>query len=211
VASRVDRGRARAGARSVAATAGSGALRGVGAERGQGTVEWIALVVLVSLAILVTGAAVGPSLPGAELARGLASKLVCAARVAGTCERGSEELAVEYGAEVAALIRQHAPTIRYRRGTAYLPIDHRSCRAVECASVSATGAAWQTDAGLPATAFTRVLDCRAESIGRSETEGLDCSGARAGKLYIQFWFYYPDSRTDPWGDAGFHPDDWACR
>lgn len=165
-------------------------------------------MLLVALAIAITGAAAGPRLPGADLARTLASKLVCAARLAATCDRGSEGLALAYGAEIAALVRENAPAVHYPKGAEYLPVDHRRCRQVACASVSTPGPVWQTAVGLPATAFTRVVDCRPEGAERAAADGADCSGRRAGNLYLQFWFYYPDSRTDPWGSAGYHPDDW---
>jgi len=52
--------------------------------------------------------------------------------------------------------------------------------------------------GLPVTAFTRVVDRR----------------EAGGPLYVQYWFYYPESFTGAigrlFGDSwpGFHPDDW---
>jgi hypothetical protein len=46
----------------------------------------------------------------------------------------------------------------------------------------------------------------------TEGAGADCSGPRAGNLYIQYWFYYPDSATlrgiPVVGAAGYHADDW---
>ena len=46
----------------------------------------------------------------------------------------------------------------------------------------------------------------------SETEGADCSGARAGNLYLQYWTYYADSATlrgvPIVGEEGYHHDDW---
>ena len=50
------------------------------------------------------------------------------------------------------------------------------------------------------TAFTRVVDRRGDG----------------GSLYMQYWFYYPESFTGGigriFGDAwpGFHPDDWEA-
>jgi hypothetical protein len=177
-------------------------------ERGQGTVEWIALVLLVSLAIVVMGATLGVGVPGDGLARAIASKIVCAARLSEPCDGASEALTVEYGPEVAALVGEHAPTIHYQTGTEYLPVDHRDCREVACAAASGPGAVWRTRDGLPATAFTRVVDCRPGDVAHAGAEGADCSGKRAGRLYIQYWLYYPDSRTKPWGERGHHPDDW---
>jgi hypothetical protein len=57
------------------------------------------------------------------------------------------------------------------------------------------GAVWQTNAGLPVVAFTHVADCRAGEASASEAAGIDCSGPRAGNLYVQYWFYYVDSAT----------------
>jgi hypothetical protein len=49
-------------------------------------------------------------------------------------------------------------------------------------------------------------------VERSEADGADCSGPRAGNLYIQYWTYYADSATlrdvPVAGDEGFHLDDW---
>jgi LmbE family N-acetylglucosaminyl deacetylase len=177
-------------------------------ERGQGTVEWIALVLLVAAAVVVLGAALGIGVPGAELARAIGTRIVCAVRLSGSCERASEALAAEYGPELAALVGEHAPTIHYRSGTEYLPVDHRECREVACAAAVGSGRVWRTREGLPATAFTRVIDCRPDRAPDAGADGADCSGKRAGKVYIQYWLYYPDSRTEPWGKRGYHPDDW---
>jgi hypothetical protein len=165
-------------------------------------------VLLVSLAIVALGAAIGPGPPGAELARAIASRIVCAVRLSGSCERSSHALAVEYGAEVAALIREHAPTIHFEEGAEYLPVDHRRCRRTACAFAAGSGAVWQTRRGLPATAFTRVIDCRPDAVDRADAPGATCSDGREGNVYVQYWLYYPDSRTEPWGERGYHPDDW---
>jgi hypothetical protein len=65
---------------------------------------------------------------------------------------------------------------------------------------------------LPVTAFVHVIDCRDDAVEGTETEGADCTGSRAGNLYIQYWTYYADSATFRGvpiaGDAGYHPDDW---
>ena len=66
----------------------------------------------------------------------------------------------------------------------------------------------RTDADLPVTAFVHVVDCRRGS----ETDGADCSGRRAGNLYLQYWLYYADSATFRGvpiaGEKGYHHDDW---
>jgi hypothetical protein len=70
----------------------------------------------------------------------------------------------------------------------------------------------RTKIGLPVTAFVHVVDCRPDAAEGAESEGADCSGPRAGNLYIQYWTYYADSATfrgiPVLGDAGYHPDDW---
>ena len=64
-----------------------------------------------------------------------------------------------------------------------------------------------------------MVDCRPGS----EPGGVDCSGAAAGNVYIQYWLYYPGSATgegstflapvirDVSGaihESTYHPDDW---
>src|SRR4029077_5226944 len=75
----------------------------------------------------------------------------------------------------------------------------------------ARGLVGRTDAGLPVTAFVHVVDCRTGGPDRAAA-GADCSGPRAGNLYIQYWTYYADSATlrgvPIVGDEGFHSDDW---
>jgi len=48
--------------------------------------------------------------------------------------------------------------------------------------------------------------------GRGRLVRHDCSGARAGNLYLQYWTYYADSATlrgiPIVGAEGFHKDDW---
>lgn len=176
-------------------------------ERGQGTIEWVGLVLLIPLAAFAAGAAVG-GVPGADLARAIAAKVACAARITAACGSGVDALTAEYGPELAALIRRHAPTIHLSGEADKLPVDHRRCREPGCASVPGSGAVWRSGEGLRATAFTRVVDCRRDAIEATEAAGADCSGERAGNVYVQFWLYYPDSRTEPWGERGYHPDDW---
>jgi hypothetical protein len=57
-----------------------------------------------------------------------------------------------------------------------------------------------------------VVDCRSGQAESSEAGGADCSGPRAGNLYLQYWTYYADSATlrdiPIVGEAGYHPDDW---
>src|SRR5690242_14621194 len=56
----------------------------VGDERGQGTVEWVGLVGLMALA-LVGVLAAGVRVPGTDLARSVAQRILCAAELADGC------------------------------------------------------------------------------------------------------------------------------
>ncbi len=104
------------------------------------------------------------------------------------------------------------PSLLFERGSKAVPVDFRRCRQTECGDGAERGYVTRTDAGLPVTAFVHVVDCRAEAAEDSEAEGADCSGGRAGNLYIQYWTYYADSATfrgiPVLGGAGYHPDDW---
>jgi hypothetical protein len=182
----------------------------VGLERGQGTVEWVAMLLLVSLAMLGLLAA-GISIPGAQLARALADRILCAAALADGC--GDEpRLIAAYGTEVGQLVRRHMPTILFETGSRALPVDFRRCRRSECGDGSARGLVHRTDEQLPVSVFGHVVDCRPEQAERSEADGADCSGARAGNFYIQYWTYYADSATlrgvPIAGEKGYHRDDW---
>ncbi len=131
-------------------------------------------------------------MPGGELARELASRLLCAAAMADSC--GDEPtLIAAYGTEVGKLVREHMPTILFEQGSRALPVDFRRCRDSACGDGSARGLVDRTDAGLPVTAFVHVVE-------------------RGGSLYIQYWLYYADSATlrgaPIAGSAGFHHDDW---
>ena len=127
---------------------------------------------------------------------GIVHAIVCA--VEGGCEK-RDSLDLAYGDEVAALVRRYSPNLTYERSSAALPIDFRRCRETDCSDGSdAARAIDRSRAGLPVTSFTRVIDRR----------------AAGGSLYLQYWFYYPESFTgaigrligDSW--PGFHPDDW---
>lgn len=179
-------------------------------ERGQGTVEWIGLVLLISALVLGLIAA-GVRVPGASLARALADRIVCAAALADGC--GDEPaLIAAYGTEIGKLVRGHMPTLAFEQGSRALPVDFRRCRSTECSDRAGKGLVDKTDAGLPVTAFVHVVDCREGEAERTEADGADCSGKRAGNLYLQLWFYYPDSATlremPVAGEKGYHADDW---
>jgi hypothetical protein len=182
----------------------------MGSERGQSTVEWVGMLGVVAL-LLVGLLVLGVRVPGVELARAVASRMLCAVALADGC--GDEPtLIAAYGTEVGKLVREHMPMLAFEQGSRALPVDFRRCRETVCADRSEHGEAHRTDAGLPVTAFVHVVDCRAGEAERAEAEGIDCSGPRAGNLYIQYWTYYADSATlrdiPIAGEAGFHLDDW---
>lgn len=179
-------------------------------ERGQGTVEWVGLVSLVSLVTLGLMAA-GVRVPGATLARAVANRILCAASLADGC--GDEPaLIAAYGTEVGKLVRRHMPLLAFEPGSRAVPVDFRRCRSSECGDASGDGLIHQTDARLPITAFVHAIDCREGAAEQTEAAGADCSGDRAGNLYVQFWTYYADSATlrdmPVAGEKGYHADDW---
>jgi hypothetical protein len=158
--------------------------------------------------------AVGVRAPGAELARAVASRLLCAAALADRC--GDEPVLIAaYGPEVGRLAREQMPLLLFERGARALPVDFRHCRATACSDGSARGLVDRSDAGLPVTAFVRVVDCRdadGGGPGHGPAGAPDCSGSGAGNLYLQYWMYYADSATlrgvPIAGGAGYHRDDW---
>jgi hypothetical protein len=176
-------------------------------ERGQATPEWVGLVLLVALAFAGLVAA-GAPVPGVDLARSIAARLACAAGLGEDCGGERGDLALAYGAELAALVTEHAPRLEYEEGMRALPVDFRSCREDACAEGRERGPVTESDDGEPVTAFVHVVDCRDAEAARRD--GYDCSGDRAGRVYVQYWLYYPGSATARavLGDAGAHPDDW---
>src|SRR6187402_1781256 len=165
----------------------------MGSERGQGTIEWVGLVLLVSL-LMLAAVAIGGRVPGATLARALADRLLCATSLADGC--GDEPaLIAAYGTEVGRLVRRQMPMLAFERGSRAVPVDFRSCRDSACGDAAGEGLIHRTDARLPVTAFVHVVDCRDGEAEGSEAAGADCSGERAGNLYVQYWTYYADSAT----------------
>ncbi len=175
------------------------------AERGQGTVEWVGTLLCVS--VLLGGLiAAGVRMPGGELARLIASRILCAASLADGC--GDEPVLIAaYGTEIGKLVREHMPILLFEQGSRAVPVDFRRCRETSCGDAPGRGLVHRTERRLPVTAFVHVVDCRA-----GEEEGADCSGGRAGNLYLQYWLYYADSATlrgvPIAGDEAFHRDDW---
>jgi hypothetical protein len=95
-------------------------------------------------------------------------------------------------------VRRYSPNVAYEAKSAELPIDFRRCRKVECSNgPNAAARIDRSSAGLPVTAFTRVVDRRPSAA-----------------LYLQYWFYYPESFTGGVGRVfghrwpGYHADDW---
>jgi hypothetical protein len=179
-------------------------------ERGQSTVEWVGLLLLVALLLAGLGA-VGVRVPGVELARVIAARILCATSLSDSC--GDEPaLIAAYGTEIGKLAREHMPSLLFEQGSRAVPIDFRRCRRTACGDGPEQGYVRRSDAGLPVSAFVHVIDCRPDAVGKFEPEGVDCSGLRAGNLYIQYWTYYADSATlrgiPAIGAEGFHRDDW---
>ncbi|MGD9736610.1 MAG: hypothetical protein AB7V58_13565 [Solirubrobacterales bacterium] len=178
-------------------------------ERGQGTVELVGLLGVVALA-LVGMLAAGVAVPGGALAREIAGRMLCAAALADGC--GDEPVLIAtYGDEVGRLVRRHMPTIAFEEGSRALPVDWRRCRITECGDGPQEGLVHRSDQRLPVTAFVHVVDCRAEGREASEAAGANCSGRRAGSLYLQYWLFYADSTTGQipvLGPLDHHRDDW---
>ena len=85
-------------------------------ERGQGTVEWVGTLCVVAL-LMVGLVAAGVRVPGAGLARALASRMLCAASLADGC--GDEPVLIAaYGTEVGKLVREHMPMLAFEEGVA---------------------------------------------------------------------------------------------
>jgi hypothetical protein len=165
-------------------------------EAGQATVEWSALLLVVS--ILLGGLAYAAVRADAwSLGDKLLHAVTCA--LGGGCGGEGDALTAAYGTETAKLVRRYSPNLTYEARSAELPIDFRRCRKLECSNGSADPSEIRySSAGLPVTAFTRVVDKR----------------PAGGALYLQYWFYYPESFSGGIGRIfghswpGYHPDDW---
>jgi hypothetical protein len=180
-------------------------------EQGQSTVEWVGLLLIVSL-FLAGMVVAGVRIPGSVLARAVASRILCAASLADSCGGDEPVLIAAYGTEVGKLVRDHMPSLLFERESRAVPVDFRRCRSTACGDGAERGYVRRTDAGLPVSAFVHVVDCRPDASEASRATGANCTGQRAGNLYIQYWTYYADSATlrgiPVAGQAGYHADDW---
>jgi hypothetical protein len=163
------------------------------------------MVALLFLAVLASGI----RFPGLALVEVLGSKLVCLAGLdAADCLSSAVEapLVAAYGNELAAELSSNAPRIEYEAGMRAVPVDFRRCRVDPCSLGPERGEVDRSDAGQPVTLFVHTIDCRAPLPG----DGVDCSGERAGHVYLQYWAYYPGSQSLKGlpGNPGFHQDDW---
>ena len=180
-------------------------------ERGQASPEWIGVTLLLAALSSAALAGLGPLPLAVSVARAIGAKLVCAVSLSQVC-RSHPELIAAYGAELSEAVRLHAPALLYERGMRALPVDFRSCRSATCSDGAAEGMVWHSGSGEPVTAFVHVIDCRAGQPPLAGTPGTTCSSSSAGRLYLQYWLYYPDSATlrgaPVVGAKGFHRDDW---
>jgi hypothetical protein len=191
-------------------------------DRGQATIEWLGLLLLAGIVLGAAVLAVGLRPPGLELADAIADRLACAVRLSKNC--GSDpRLEAAYGRDLRAALQAHAPMLLYEDGMNALPVDFRRCREDRCAHGPGDGFVVRSDAGRPVVAFTHAIDCRPAGRAAAEAAGADCSGDRAGRLYLQYWFYYPGSATSEGstflkrpirklsaavGRPSYHRDDW---
>ena len=149
-------------------------------------------------------------------ARAVAAKLVCAVDGGDACGASGRDglappspLERAYGRSSPRWSSSNVPEISFEDGDfVSLPVDYRRCRLRSCADSIRHGSLSRTQTGLRPVAFVHVVDCR--NAAAAARRGYDCSGARAGNVYLQYWLYYPDSRTGPASSltGGYHLDDW---
>jgi hypothetical protein len=145
------------------------------AQCGQATVEFVALVLLCCLtlgALFTLKSGSDGRTHGGFIAR----HLICA--VSGRCKSDERRLADAYGERDAASVRALAPSLVYEPGERQLPVDWRRCRRPHCAEApdDPTLDAHGPGTARRATAFTHVI-------------------RHGGRLYVQYWLYYPDSNS----------------
>ncbi len=179
-----------------------GAGRARRSESGQATVDYVGLVLLIAVLFGAILAVSGLGAEAARLPKLLGARLLCAVKLSSSC---LDQLEHAYGEDLADLIRDHTPEVRFEDGEfVSLPVDPRRCRERRCADTSERGSIAASYEGERPAMFVHPIDCRAQPY----PEGMDCGGERAGNLYLQFWLYYPDSATRPFGEDGYHVDDW---
>lgn len=161
------------------------------------------MVLVVSLAFAAMIVA-GVRVPGTGLAEAILERFACAVDLGQSCPESEPTLESAYGPELAALAEAHVPGLLYEEGMRVVPVDFRSCRENACAYGADDPEITESLEGEPVTLFTHVVDCRVPLAD----ERVNCAGEREGNVYLQYWAYYPDSRTKPFGKHGYHPDDW---
>ena len=164
--------------------------RSGGSRRSSGSGLLLAVALLLAALL-----AVGVRVPGVALARAVASRILCAAALGDSC--GDEPaLIAAYGTEVGELVRRHMPTIAFEDGSRAVPVDFRRCRSTSCGDAAEDGRSAAPTARPAGDRLRprRRLPARGRRSG-TEAAGADCSGERAGNLYIQYWTYYADSAT----------------
>lgn len=194
----------------------------VRSEHGQATVEWVGLLLLSMLVLAAVLITVGWRLIRTDLRDAILENLVCAVRLTEDC-RNEPGLREADGAELAAALRANAPALLYEDGMKALPVDFRRCRTDTCAEGAEEGQVTRSNSGEPVVAFTHVVDCRRGAAVATEAAGASCAGERNGRLYLQYFFYYPGSATAEGstplkgairkgsslvGHPSYHPDDW---
>ena len=92
------------------------------AERGQATVEWVGLLFLALLVVAAVLVTVGWNTVRASLRNAVLQNLICAVRLTEDC-REEPQLRDDYGHELAALVRAHAPALLYEDGMTAMPVD----------------------------------------------------------------------------------------
>lgn len=145
-------------------------------ERGSATVEQAGLAALVALLLIAGIAAVaagGEVDAGRQLAGAIAKKLGCAPRLPDGCRH--HPLVPAYGWPLARLARAVAPppvALPGPSGLPLAPVDFRRCRRESCAVAAGPHL---TASGRRTTAFTELIDRRAE----------------AGWVEVVYWLYRP--------------------
>lgn len=146
-------------------------------QRGAASVEHAGLALLMALVCAAAVAAVGsrpPSDAAPELARSIAQKIRCAARLPGHCWR--DPLTTAYGRSLAGLVRAFAPApaaVPGPGGVGLLPVDYRLCRSPGCAAPGARPEL--TASNRRVSTFVSVADGRRSS----------------GSVTVSYWEYRP--------------------